>query len=211
MDPRACESRELRDLQERENLKLLSKLLSDPGNFSKHARECTSSTILLLMYGYPSRIGDPLHLVKIAEDAMLGFARASEPGRWWVDSFTMLKHVPPWFPGASFQRTAKSMRRDLDELYDVPFNFVKTEMKKGIFEQSFLSQYLEEPSLTNNPLDDFGELAKAAGASLYSETTPSALTSFILAMVLHPQVQEKAQSEIDALALGRFPMITEGR
>ncbi|KAK0215658.1 cytochrome P450 [Armillaria fumosa] len=212
MGPRACESRELRDVQERENLRLLSRLLSDPENFSKHARECTSSTILLLMYGYPSHIGDPLRLVNIAEDAMLGFTRASEPGRWWVDNFPMLKYVPSWFPGASFQRTAKSMRRDLDELYDVPFNFVKAEMKKGVFEQSFLSKYLEEHSMTTNLLSDFEELAKAAGASLYSggaETTPSALTSFILAMVLYPRVQEKAQAEIDALALGRLPTIMD--
>ncbi|KAK0482393.1 cytochrome P450 [Armillaria novae-zelandiae] len=212
MGPRACESRELRDVQERENLRLLSKLLSDPEIFSRHARECTSSTILLLMYGYPSHIGDPLRLVKIAEDAMLGFARASEPGRWWVDNFPMLKHVPSWFPGASFQRTAKSMRRDLDELYDVPFNFVKAETKRGIFEQSFLSKYLEEHSMANDPLGNFEELAKAAGASLYSggaETTPSALTSFILAMVLYPRVQEKAQAEIYALALGRLPMIMD--
>ncbi|KAK0449604.1 cytochrome P450 [Desarmillaria tabescens] len=214
MGPRACESRELRDIQERENLRLLSRLLSDPEHFSKHARECTSSTILLLMYGYPSHIGDPLRLVKIAEDAMLGFARASEPGRWWVDSFPMLKHVPSWFPGASFQRTAKLMRHDLDELYDVPFNFVKTEMGKGTFEQSFLSKYLEEHSTTTIPLDDFEELAKAAGASLYSANiivpqTPSALTSFILAMAVYPQVQKKAQAEIDSLTRGRLPMIMD--
>ncbi|PBK80553.1 cytochrome P450 [Armillaria gallica] len=228
MGPRACESRELRDVQERENLRLLSRLISDPEDFSKHARECTSSTILVLMYGYPSHIGDPLRLVKIAKDAMLGFAHASEPGRCWLNfdkSNPIVKHVPSWFPGASFQRTARFMRRDLDELYDVPFDFVTTEMKKGVFEPSFLSKYLEEHSMTTSPLDDFEELAKAAGASLYSDSkqntylsyaviltvpqTPSALSSFILAMVLYPRVQEKAQAEIDALALGRLPMIMD--
>ncbi len=81
------------------------------------------------------------------------------------------------------------MRRALDELYDVPFDFVTSEMvtiwlalmlpiayywycfqKKGVFEPSFLSKYLEEHSMTTSPLDDFEELAKAAGASLYSGT-----------------------------------------
>ncbi len=42
-----------------------------------------------MAYGYPADKGDPLQLVKIAEDAMHGFAVASEPGRWWVDSFPL--------------------------------------------------------------------------------------------------------------------------
>lgn len=45
MGPRACESRELRDVQERENLRLLTRLLSDPENFSKHARECVLNQV----------------------------------------------------------------------------------------------------------------------------------------------------------------------
>lgn len=53
----------------------------------------TSSTILLLSYGYSSHSGDPLQLVKIAEDAMAGFAKASEPGTWWVDSFPARKSL----------------------------------------------------------------------------------------------------------------------
>jgi hypothetical protein len=66
--------------------------------------------------------------VKIAEDAMHGFSLASEPGAFWVDSFPILRHVPSWFPGAGFKTIARGMREDLERLYDVPFDFVRTKM-----------------------------------------------------------------------------------
>ncbi|KAJ7098285.1 cytochrome P450 [Mycena epipterygia] len=207
MGPRACADATLLRIQERENKSLLRRLLSDPDNFDTHARDCTSSLILVLAYGYPSNTGDPLGLVKIAEDAMEGFAVASEPGRWWVDSFPALKYLPAWLPGASFQRAAQRMRADLDKLFDIPYQFVKREIRSGRPNPSFLLSYLEEKnvgemaSIVPKMLPE-EELVQAFATALYSggaETTPSALTSFILAMALNPEVQERAQSEIDAL------------
>ena len=67
-------------------------------------------------------------MVNIAERAMQGFARASEPGAFLVDTIPVLKYLPRWFPGARFQLEATSMRKDLEQLYDVPFDFVKSAM-----------------------------------------------------------------------------------
>ncbi|KAJ6491288.1 cytochrome P450 [Mycena vitilis] len=183
MGPRACADASLLQIQERENKRLLRKLLSDPDNFDAHTRNCTSSLILVLAYGYPSNLGDPLGLVKIAEDAMEGFSVASEPGRWWVDSFPALKHLPSWLPGASFQREAQRMKTDLDKLFDIPYRFVKSEISTGSPDPSFLLSYLEEKNGQETPEEE--------------ELTPSALTSFILAMTLNPEVQDRAQAELD--------------
>ncbi|KAJ6572074.1 cytochrome P450 [Mycena capillaripes] len=199
MGPRACSEATLLQIQERENKRLLRKILSDPDNFDAHARDCTSSLILVLAYGYPSDLGDPLGLVKIAEDAMRGFSVASEPGRWWVDSFPALKLLPSWLPGASFQREAQRMRADLDKLFDIPYHFVKREISTGRPNPSFLLSYLEEKNGQETAEEE--ELVQAFAAALYSggaETTPSALTSFILAMAVNPEVQDRAQREIDA-------------
>ncbi|KAJ7054503.1 cytochrome P450 [Mycena amicta] len=203
MGPRACADETLMQIQERENKSLLRKLVEDPDNFDAHARNstsCTSSLILVLAYGYPSNLGDPLGLIKIAEDAMEGFSAASEPGRWWVDSFPALKHVPRWFPGASFHQAAQRMRADLNKLFDIPYQFVKSSIGSGHPQPSFLLSYLEEKNGQETPEEE--ELVQAFAAALYSggaETTPSALTSFILAMTLNPQVQERAQAELDAV------------
>lgn len=115
---------------------------------------------------------------------MQGFARASEPGAFLVDTIPPLKYVPSWFPGAGFQKEAVLMRHDLEELYDVPYGFVKREMVKsplrsmtsvppltsnsqssGAVPPSFVSTYLEEKV---TPTAQEEELIKAAAASLYS-------------------------------------------
>ncbi|KAF8217749.1 cytochrome P450 [Mycena galopus ATCC 62051] len=200
MGPRACAEATLLQIQEQENQKLLRKLLSDPDNFDDHARNCTSSLILALTYGYPSDLGDPLGFVKIAHDAMEGFSIASEPGRWWVDSLPALKYLPAWFPGASFQREAQRMRADLDKLFNVPYQFVKSEISSGHPNPSFLLSYLEEKNSEETAEEE--ELLQGFATALYSggaETTPSALTSFILAMALNPDVQDRAHAELDAL------------
>ena len=85
--------------------------------------------ILQLAYGYEvadDQRADPL--VRIAEEAMQGFARASEPGAFLVDIFPVLRYLPDWAPGAGFKAIARSMRRDLERLYDVPFDFVKKQI-----------------------------------------------------------------------------------
>ncbi|KAJ7322934.1 cytochrome P450 [Mycena albidolilacea] len=192
MGPRACGEATLLGIQDRENKRLLRKLLTDPDNFDDHARNCTSSLILGLTYGYPSDLGDPLGLIKIAQDAMEGFSVASEPGRWWVDSIPALKYLPPWFPGASFQREAQRMRADLDKLFEVPYQFVKNEISSGRPHPSFLLSYLEEKNGKETAEEE--DLVQGFATALYS-----ALTSFILAMALNPEVQDLAQAEIDAL------------
>jgi hypothetical protein len=87
--------------------------------------------ILRLTFGYSvvdDQYEDPL--VNIAEKAMQGFARASEPGAFLVDIIPLLKYVPSWVPGAGFQKEAVRMRSELEKLYDVPYAFVKREMVK---------------------------------------------------------------------------------
>ena len=60
---------------------------------------------------------------------MQGFAEASESGAFLVDDFPLLRCVPEWLlPGGGFKAVARRMRRELDEMYDLPYAFVKKEM-----------------------------------------------------------------------------------
>ncbi|KAH8116168.1 cytochrome P450 [Phellopilus nigrolimitatus] len=196
MGPRSVQ--DLIPIQEKENARFLFRLLEKPRSFMEHARQSTGAIILMIAYGYSTQSeNDPL--VNIAEEAMVGFSKASEPGAFIVDRFPFLKYVPGWFPGADFQRIAKAMRKDLERLYNVPFEFVKSEIALGQFTPSFTSKYLTEKQ---DPSEDEKEFVKAAAASLYSVfclQTPSSIASFILAMALYPGVQARGQAEIDAV------------
>ncbi|KAF8656969.1 hypothetical protein AX16_002324 [Volvariella volvacea WC 439] len=198
------EARALRVAQQDSVIRLVKKLIDDPSNFIDHARETTSGLILLLAYGYDVyeesefTHNDPLHLVQIVQDAMGGFAVASEPGRWWVDELPILRHIPGSF--LPFQRAGKRMRRDLERLYEVPFSFVMREMANGTARPSFISTWLEARAQGNSKGEM--ELVQAAAASLYSGTsvlTPSSIITFMLAMILYPHVQARAQEEVDRI------------
>lgn len=86
--------------------------------------------ILRLAYGYEAALDqgqDPL--VEVVEIAMKGFAKASEPGAFLVDNFPVLRYVPEWLmPSGGFKAVARRMRQELDEMYDLPFGFVKEQM-----------------------------------------------------------------------------------
>ncbi|EIM81916.1 cytochrome P450 [Stereum hirsutum FP-91666 SS1] len=213
--PRASLSPDLVLMQEQERTRLLGRLIEfgkrsvgKGGDVGDIIRQSTGALILLLTYGYRvnTDTGDPL--VKIVEDAMLGFARASEPDAFWVDRLSILKHIPEWMPGASFQRKARLMREDREKLYDVPFDFVISQTNKNENLPSIVSTYLSAKSEDAEDVDaaDLGglqadaELIKAAAASLYSGAdTPATLVTFLLAMVLNPEVQSRAHAELDAL------------
>lgn len=145
MGPRAAQDPTLLIAQTQNAAKLMLRLLDEPEEFILHVRQSvqaalmdwrrcdqvavrsTGALILRLAFGYEvSEDHKEDRLVKIAETAMQGFARASEPGTFLVDTIPVLKHVPSWFPGAGFQKEATRMRRDREELYDVPYDFVKS-------------------------------------------------------------------------------------
>ncbi|KAJ3553877.1 hypothetical protein NM688_g3387 [Phlebia brevispora] len=186
--------------QERYASKLLVRLLNEPQAFITHIRQSIGALLLHVAYGYDvplDRKEDPF--VRIVEVAMQGFSRVSEPGAFLVDTLPWLKYVPAWFPGANFKRLARRMWQEREELYNIPFEFVKTQMKRNQAAPSFIRSYLEEKV---DPNSDDEEIIKVAAASLYSggiDSTPSSLCSFILAMTLHPEIQTRAQAEIDSV------------
>jgi len=60
----------------------------------KNTSRTAGSTILLLAYGYQVTTDDDL-MVRVAEQAMEGFALASEPNAFMVDNFPFCKLVFP--------------------------------------------------------------------------------------------------------------------
>ncbi|CAI7617955.1 unnamed protein product [Penicillium bialowiezense] len=147
---------------------------------------------------------------------MEDFSSALLPATWAVDFIPILKNwgdaskakldaslvkfLPEWFPGASFIKIAKTYDRRQQAFSDIPYEFVKQQMKSGIFFPSFLSNLLQD-----NPLEHGTEeenIVKWSAGSLYAggaDTTVSSIACFFLAMALFPEVQRKAQQELDTV------------
>lgn len=168
--------------------------------------------IISMTYGYTISPHDEDPLVALVDTAMAQFSAAIVPGRWLVDVFPFLQHVPAWVPGAGFKDTARLWRSTLMDVVDIPYAFVKEQMKRGTARESFVSRLLEEQS-TVKEKDEEEEESKESqkerdhairwtSASLYTggaDTSVSTMTAFFLAMAKYPQVQRKAQAELDSL------------
>ncbi|KDQ11849.1 hypothetical protein BOTBODRAFT_34941 [Botryobasidium botryosum FD-172 SS1] len=167
-------------------------ILEHPDDFKAHLELLTGKIIVLFTYGLKVESSQD-ELIAINNEAVGPSLAYFAPGAVLVDTFPILRHVPSWFPGAGFKRHAKILRQKVDTMFDVPFNRVKTNMAAGIAIPSFTLENLQD-----GIYDESDQLASAGSMYIAAvDTTVAALASFVLAMALYPDVQRKAQAEID--------------
>ncbi|KIW18489.1 hypothetical protein PV08_02777 [Exophiala spinifera] len=183
-------------LQEQEVGRSLLRILQRPEDFVDHIRTEAGAIILRIAYGYniePHR-ADPL--VTLADEALDQFSKATVPGRWLVDVVPALKYIPEWLPGAGFKRTAKQWEQTVQRVVEEPYRFVQDQVSNGTAPESYLGDFLKDEKLSPQQRVE----VKYTSASLYTggaDTTVASLSVFYLAMTLYPEVQKRAQEEID--------------
>ncbi|RXW19106.1 hypothetical protein EST38_g6748 [Candolleomyces aberdarensis] len=146
----------------------------------------------------------------------MGFSDAVVPGRFLVNVFPSLKHVPSWFPGAGFKRFLGELAQiSLKTLYP-PFEEAKHDFangKKGLYPSmaAELIDRLPEDSVVNRAeaesiARNVCGIACVAGA----ETTVNLALALLYALGSHPGIQRKGQTEIDSVVgLDRLPAVTD--
>ncbi|KZT03231.1 cytochrome P450 [Laetiporus sulphureus 93-53] len=195
---------------------LLRRLLENPDDFMIHLRHMAGALIVGVAYGLEVQPqNDPY--VATAEKALHAMAMAGNAGSYLVDSVPFLKYIPEWFPGAKFKLKAKEWRKSTTAMVEVPFKAVKKAISDGIAAPSMILSLLSglDDAEDNSDMESlYSGVAAAAYTGKFSHrsmtTTVSALGSFLLAMLLYPDVQRKAQQEIDRVTGGgRLPDFTD--
>ncbi|KAG2104686.1 cytochrome P450 [Suillus discolor] len=180
-----------------ETHRFLQRVLAKPDRLREHVRHTVGAVILRISYGYEVKENnDPF--VDLANRVTTHASQATAPGAFMVDILPFLAKVPAWFPGAGFKRIAREWRGTLEEMVSAPHEFVKDQMVAGVAPVSFTSNLLEGGDVSAEK----EHIVKWSAFSIYAggtETTVSALYSLFLAMTLFPDVQKKAQAEIDAV------------
>ncbi|KAJ7097114.1 cytochrome P450 [Mycena belliarum] len=195
-----AESRKFQPKELAATRKLLLRLLRTPDDFRMHLKQMTGEVIISIAYGIEVLPVDDPYIVLAEQAAQVGHI-AAIPGRFLVDWIPLLKHVPDWFPGADFKRQAKESRKFAQAMYDVPFAETKRQLASGTAPHSFATaslQHLEEGGEKYYDEDTI----KATSASMYlagSHSTVTALMNFVIAMLVNPAAQKKAQAEIDSV------------
>ncbi|KAI0312135.1 cytochrome P450 [Amylostereum chailletii] len=184
-----------RPIMEREVISLLLRLLSNSDDLALHLKQMAAAIIMMVSYGHRVTSIDDKY-VRIAEAVRENEDKT--PGNAIVDVLPFLKYVPTWFPGAGFKRHALFMRQLSINMREAPYQMVKDQLASGVAVPSMVSALLEEKPATGGM--DFEEFVKDCAAVVYSagaDTTAAAMINFFLAMTLYPDVQRRAQQELD--------------
>ncbi|QRV86899.1 cytochrome P450 family protein [Ceratobasidium sp. AG-Ba] len=166
----------------------------------------SGTTILSAVYGYEvTSSSDPL--VEIVETAVNHISQAAIPGNFYVNVIPWLRFVPEWFPGTKWKQTVNLWRAEKNEMVNAPFEWTRKHMEQGTAPPSVLKTLLSEVENRALPKCDLVEQldrVKWTVGTLFGEfrllaedTTVAITLVFILAMTLYPDVQARAQAEID--------------
>ncbi|KAK5991220.1 Cytochrome P450 monooxygenase CLM2 [Cladobotryum mycophilum] len=200
--------------QELEARRLLLRVLDNPNEIKEHIRTAAGSSILKIVYGYTIEHDKPDPLVTIIEQSTANFDASIVPFARAFDFWPALfKRLPEGLPGTGFKKTARRYDRWLRGQVDVPYQFVQRQMEKGVNVPSYVSGLIESAERGKKVSDEDEEDRKYSAGTLYGgggDTTVTLLHSFILAMVRHPEVVQKAQEEIDRVTGGtRLPGVED--
>ncbi|KAI0061731.1 cytochrome P450 [Artomyces pyxidatus] len=187
----------------------LKRLLTHPEGFRDHIGHLQGEIIMSLVYGYDVQEHNDRYL-NIAHAAVALAAESSLPGAAIVNVFPFLRYFPGWLPGMGFKALALKGRELGEEMVTAPFEFVKAQMRQGTARPSFTVDSLQEyDDLGGGPEHAERTVANVAG-SLYmagADTTSAGISMFFLMLLMHPDVQKRAQAELDAV-VGRERMPT---
>ncbi|OAX38075.1 cytochrome P450 [Rhizopogon vinicolor AM-OR11-026] len=177
---------------------MILNLLDEPQQYNSHFATFSSSVAMSAVYDYESSARDD-PLVRVVADALdIGLAMMTPEKAMSTD----------WCPGSSIKRDAQVSTNRTNEMMDVPFRYAKQRVVDNFIESrsSMVAENLRRMEKEDEAFKPMFETAlKRAATTAFAgayETTTSTLMVFVLAMVLHPDVQKRAQAEID-LVIGR--------
>ncbi|VDB94055.1 unnamed protein product [Peniophora sp. CBMAI 1063] len=180
----------------------LRQLVQKPEDFRKHLYNQVVGSNMAIAYGYPNAHSEDAH-VQAAEKAMQSIVAVMRPGSFWlVNVFPLLKYIPPWFPGANFRRVAQEGHKLVDNMRTGVLEWSLEQHKEGKTQSSFFTRLMDSYQNGDISLDIVRDSC-AAFHSVASDTTISALLTFVLAMLHAPEVQARAQQELDSVTGGR--------
>lgn len=167
-----------------------------------------SATMFRSFYGYEVKSSnDPI--ATRAQKIVAHLAHALQSSNYAVNTIPALRHLPDWFPGTGWKQEAKKWRKEkeylINEIYSIALENMKKDSSAHIMVAELRSQALKLGLTAEEADEDVKQVAiTLVGASI--ETTVNVLLMFFLAMLLYPEIQRKAQLELDAVVgNGRLP------
>ncbi|KAF8908373.1 cytochrome P450 [Mucidula mucida] len=207
LNARAIDS--YRPIQEAELRSLMQNLSQTPDKFISHLRRNAAGVVLKVAYGYEVS-PDNDHFINSIENFFSENEKAL--GRpYLVDFVPLLRFLPEWLPFVKFKRIAREYKSLNVE--GMTYNWAKKLIASGNYMDSFVSHFLQREGQLRSPGEEEEDAIKWCSAALYlggADTTVSVMTSFFYLMAVYPDVQKRAQAEIEnTLGAGHLPTLDD--
>ncbi|KAF8841012.1 cytochrome P450 [Paxillus ammoniavirescens] len=189
-----------RPLQLREARQLVSDILKSPVDYALHIQRFSAAVIMSLVYDYEISPNHD-HLVELFERGnSLALEGLTPETASVVAAFPFLLSLPEWFPGGGIRRKAALSKKCAIQMISEPFEHATRHEADGSNASAMALDLLRSTKGSGDP--SYRQLVKETCATAFvagAETSTSTLHWFLLVMLQHPEVQKRAQAEIDAV------------
>ncbi|KAF8977284.1 cytochrome P450 [Cyathus striatus] len=183
----------------------------NPDKWVHYLQRFATALVVKVAYG-KDIVSDDDPYIDISNKGLESLTSCGSVGSTPIDFMPFLRYLPSWFPGTYYAYKARSFRPAVRKMHEYPFDIVKNQLRNGDAPPSFLSYHL---SRLQGKYDDDEHMDDLKGSACVifaagAETTFSTLAHFILAMVLFPEFQKKAQQDIDqVVGKSRLPELSD--
>ncbi|KAI1407228.1 cytochrome P450 [Hypoxylon sp. FL1857] len=194
-------------MQNTEYSQFLHDALEDPGNIFEHIRRTTVGVMMMVLYGSRvTKYKDTEAEAYFQGAKMLN--QLTDPGAHPpVDLFWPLQYVPKRW--AYWKRLADEARALRNKVYIS----LCRRCEQAIEQEKMTGCYVEDLLLNQQQLGmSTREIGGLAGGMMDggAETSAAFLSNFVLALINHPDVQERGQREVDtAVGPNRWPTLED--
>ncbi|KAI4851001.1 cytochrome P450 [Aureobasidium sp. EXF-8845] len=177
-----------------ENKQMLYEMLVSPDRCLQNIRRYSNALTTTMIFGWRTPTYEDDKLKQLFE-GFAEFIQINQTGTAaLLDSFPLLRNLPDWV--LPLQSRAKESFRKERELYVGHWLTAKHAVQAGTIRPCFcvgMTQAQQEEGFSDDQAAYISGTLLEAG----SDTTSNTLYAFVQAMLLFPQVQKKAQDEID--------------
>ncbi|KAI0085090.1 cytochrome P450 [Irpex rosettiformis] len=164
----------------------------------KLVHQLLATTIMDIVYGIEIKDMDDDYIKNVVESLEV-FGEIKQPGKYWVNYMPFLRYIPQWVPGNTSAKYAAHSRPVVEEMVNRPFNAVQDgeQTSNDCVAVSMLAKIELQPDIEKRKEEE--TYAKHATGILYAETTFSLLQAFFCGMAMSPDIQQRAQQELESV------------
>ncbi|VDC01482.1 unnamed protein product [Peniophora sp. CBMAI 1063] len=186
----------LNDYLASDALVLARSILQDAPSWEDQLHRASASSMLSCLYGEAPLESENDSRITLINEFMANLTRAFAPGAHWVEMMPWLRYVPSRF--ASWKRRAEQVNRDANGEFIRMFERAQDSISEGDKQGSFcavLAQQADRYKLNTRESAWCAATMFAGGA----HTTATMMVWWVLAMLVSPESQQRAQRELDSI------------